>query len=156
RTILLAAASLGGTHCATSGNVGELRTRAAFDLACPGESLQVQPLAERTYGVEGCGRRGTYVWAYQNQSWLLDSRSGGGALSEASTAPAALAAPASSVPASSAPASGAPATNAGSTPAPVAAPPTAATASKPPSAPSGPTPDAKACEAAQDYRRRAA
>ena len=44
-----------------------LRTRAAFDLSCPDKQLNVVPLnsdgmnAIYTYGVEGCGKKSTYV-----------------------------------------------------------------------------------------------
>jgi hypothetical protein len=148
RTLFAVPLALAAAHCATAGNVGDLRARAAFDLACPSDALQLQALAERTYGVDGCGKRATYVWAYQNQSWLLDSRSS----SAGAEASAPAAAPAIATPASSAaPASNAP-PPATAMPA-VAAPPSAPAAPAPRAAPAG---DPKACESAQDYRRRAA
>jgi len=103
----------GATHCAPL--LGELRTRAAFDLVCVGDSLQVQSIGERTYGVEGCGKRATYVWVPQNNSWILDNRT------EAAS--------------------------------PAATPPSMAASAAVSPAPPG---DPKACEAAQDYKRRAA
>ena len=107
---ILGVTFLGATHCAPP--LADLRTRAAFDLTCASESLQVQPLGgDRTYGVEGCGKRATYVWVPQNNSWILDNRA------EAAS--------------------------------PAAAPPPVAASAAPPA-------DVKACEAAQDYKRRAA
>lgn len=35
--------------------------RAAFDLDCPKEKLQIQELTTRTWGVNGCGKRATYI-----------------------------------------------------------------------------------------------
>ena len=35
--------------------------RAAFDLECPHNELQIQQLTTRTWGVEGCGQRATYI-----------------------------------------------------------------------------------------------
>jgi hypothetical protein len=140
--LFTAAASLATTHCATSGNLGELRTRAAFDLACPSDSLQTHPLSERTVGVDGCGKRATYVWAYQNQSWILDSRSGGdvGAMAAASLPPSAAQTP-----------SGPPS----AAPTPTVAAATIAPASTAAS-PARQAPDPKVCDAAHEYRRRAA
>lgn len=39
----------------------QLRTRVAYDFDCPENQLALQQLDDRTYGVTGCGRRGTYV-----------------------------------------------------------------------------------------------
>ena len=39
----------------------QLRSRAAFDMSCPENQLQVIELDGRTQGVTGCGRRNTYV-----------------------------------------------------------------------------------------------
>src|SRR5436309_312366 len=104
---------LGATHCAPP--LGELRTRAAFDLVCAGDSLQVQSIGVHTYGVEGCGKRATYVWVPQNNSWILDNRT--------NVEP------------------------------PAATPPSMTASAAVSAAPPG---DAKACEDAQDYKRRAA
>lgn len=38
-----------------------LRQRAAFDLHCEAEKLHVQPFDANSFGVEGCGKRMTYV-----------------------------------------------------------------------------------------------
>jgi hypothetical protein len=150
--MLAATAAFGAVHCATSGNVGELRARAAFDLACPADSLQVQSLAERTYGVDGCGKRATYVWAYQNQSWLLDNRSGASAepsaVSSSTATPAASPVAAANVAPASAP-------QAPRAPAAASEPKPAADAKA--AEPAKSAADTKAaCDAAQEYRRRAA
>jgi hypothetical protein len=138
--------SLVATQCAAPANMGELKTRAAFDLACAGDSLQLQPFGERTVGVEGCGRRATYVWASQNQSWLLDSRAGAeppAASPPSSPAPAPSAAVGPSAAPAQAPAPMGPAPTATAKPAASAA------------APAAPVADPKACESAQEYKRRA-
>jgi hypothetical protein len=44
----------------------QLRARAAFDLNCPSEQIQIVVLDDRTQGVTGCGQRGTYV---ENCGW---------------------------------------------------------------------------------------
>jgi hypothetical protein len=139
--------AVGATHCAASANIGELKTRAAFDLACAGDSLQLQPFGERTVGVEGCGRRATYVWAFQNQSWLLDSRTGSESPAAAPPSSLAPAAPGPVAPSTAPPAQA----SAPIAPLP-AAPAKPAAAATPAAAPPG---DPKACESAQDYKRRA-
>lgn len=55
--LLLAATSA----CATNATSKQLRTRAAFDLACDEQGLEVVELDPRTRGVTGCGKRATYV-----------------------------------------------------------------------------------------------
>ncbi len=35
--------------------------RAAFDLDCPENQLEIQELTTRTWGVRGCGKRATYI-----------------------------------------------------------------------------------------------
>jgi hypothetical protein len=39
----------------------QLRARAAFDLNCSSEQLQLVEIDERTRGVTGCGQRTTYI-----------------------------------------------------------------------------------------------
>ena len=58
---------LGG--CASFGQhkSSAVRTRAAFDLSCPQDKLQVTPLSNEamdraTYGVTGCGKKASYVY----------------------------------------------------------------------------------------------
>ena len=38
-----------------------VQARAAFDFNCSSESLKISELHPRTYGVEGCGKRATYL-----------------------------------------------------------------------------------------------
>lgn len=52
---------------------GALRTRAAFDMQCPADHLQVIELARFTRGVTGCGKRGTYVVSAGTAEWVLNS-----------------------------------------------------------------------------------
>ena len=40
---------------------GQLRNRAAFDLDCRSDQLEVVEIDGKTRGVTGCGRRNTYV-----------------------------------------------------------------------------------------------
>jgi len=54
-TLLLGAAGCGGA------TLGQLRTRAAFDLGCPEDRMEVVTIDARTSGVRGCGRQATYV-----------------------------------------------------------------------------------------------
>lgn len=59
----------------------DLATRAAFDLSCPKESLTITPLGSGTnVGVEGCGKKGTYLYketaasaAGQSFDWVMNS-----------------------------------------------------------------------------------
>jgi hypothetical protein len=63
-----------------------LRTRAAFDLKCPAESLKITELAndremvseKRTTsaGVEGCGQSRTYIYSDTQGLWRLDAVNG--------------------------------------------------------------------------------
>ncbi|NVB84865.1 MAG: hypothetical protein HOV81_41225 [Kofleriaceae bacterium] len=48
---------LGCTHT----QVGTVRKRAAFDLACPYQQVVVQEIGRETYGARGCGKRATYL-----------------------------------------------------------------------------------------------
>ena len=140
-----------GLHCvAMHGDVTQLRARAAYEFNCPAESLRLQPLGERTYGVDGCGRRATYVWAYQNESWLLDSAAP--APDRLASAGAAVAPPAAD---RATPPVGPPAPPSGTS---AASPPrdgaaTALAAAVPAAAPA--SLDPKACESMHDYKRRA-
>jgi outer membrane biogenesis lipoprotein LolB len=50
----------------------DLRKRAAFDLQCPEEQIQLTELGDFfTQGATGCGKRATYVRG--NVSWVLNS-----------------------------------------------------------------------------------
>ena len=77
--VVLVAAMVGPLGCAVNNDKlqGQLETRAKFDLNC--ESIQVTPLEKNqtfisSYGVEGCGRRVTYVWG--NGSWVMNVSEG--------------------------------------------------------------------------------
>jgi hypothetical protein len=58
-----------------------LESRAAFDLECPRGSLVIAPLSRNghgtitSYGVEGCGRRATYV-QLSDSTWLMNPPAG--------------------------------------------------------------------------------
>ena len=57
---------------------GMLRARAAFDLKCPEDQLELQELGSRmTQGVNGCGRSATYVLNHDGTAWMMDSSSSG-------------------------------------------------------------------------------
>ena len=52
---------------------GALRKRAAFDLQCQEQGLEVIDLGGGTRGVTGCGRQATYVWVPSSGSWVMNS-----------------------------------------------------------------------------------
>lgn len=58
----------------------DLRKRAAFDLSCSVEAIQLTPLVKpndvrivTTQGVSGCDKKATYVLL--NNAWVLNSKS---------------------------------------------------------------------------------
>ena len=54
-------------------NEAQLRSRAAYDLRCAEDQLQLTKLDKRTRGVDGCGRRATYVWVCEGScTWMLN------------------------------------------------------------------------------------
>ena len=55
---------------------GALRTRAAFDMQCSSDQLQVTELARFTRGVSGCGKRGTYTVNAGTGEWILNNGDG--------------------------------------------------------------------------------
>lgn len=65
-------------------HIDALRTRAAYDMRCPESKLRLTELASgynsegvgAVYGVDGCGKRGTYVQPAAG-TWVLNSESGG-------------------------------------------------------------------------------
>jgi len=74
----LATAIAGAAFITLSGcaPIGPLLNRAAFDLECSKDKLQVVELDTNTKGVRGCGRKATYVWSCgQNQTcvWVMNS-----------------------------------------------------------------------------------
>jgi hypothetical protein len=78
---LLAGLALSG--CYTGETRGDtLRKRAAFDMHCTKDELDVTRLDERTRGVRGCGHQATYIYVCQKPnnafdqdcSWVMNSR----------------------------------------------------------------------------------
>jgi hypothetical protein len=58
----------------------DLRQRAAFDLHCPAETIDVTPLDQQaqrhgggTTGVSGCGQQATYLWDPYRASWIMNN-----------------------------------------------------------------------------------
>jgi hypothetical protein len=67
--------AIGVTAC---GGLDNLKARAAYDLQCAEPQLTLTELGRATYGVEGCGRRGTYVCrqpvaAPACEDWVLNT-----------------------------------------------------------------------------------
>ena len=77
-TVMLLACSMHG--CSRNAALrDELATRASFDFSCPRNDLQFRILERhldtvRTYGVSGCGQRGTYVLSVRD-IWILNTAS---------------------------------------------------------------------------------
>jgi hypothetical protein len=64
--------------CSTLSPEGRLRARAAYDFSCPAEQLSVIQLYEfpiswntMPRGVEGCGKKATYVFV--NGNWVMNN-----------------------------------------------------------------------------------
>ncbi len=69
----LAFGMLGATLVLSAGcgaSVGQLRSRASFDLQCPKNQIQITQIDQRTMGVLGCGQQATYVENCAGQEWL--------------------------------------------------------------------------------------
>lgn len=75
--------ALGGISVITLMGCGateeQLRSRAAFDLNCPEDRINVVEIDNRTRGVRGCNQQATYVESCQgpdgnlNCTWVLNS-----------------------------------------------------------------------------------
>ena len=84
KTIMLFAVLAGCSHAGVNQELtNTLRDRAAFDLNCKRDSLEVTPLQGGTEaetltmaGVAGCGQRGTYVWNGYLQTWMMNGTGG--------------------------------------------------------------------------------
>jgi hypothetical protein len=50
-------------------------TRAAFDFACTADQLEESYLGGVAVAVNGCGKKGVYVWS-KTGAWVLDTASG--------------------------------------------------------------------------------
>jgi hypothetical protein len=59
RRLVLWGVIVGLAGCGAS--LEQLQARAAFDLNCPVDQLQIVPIDQRTQGVRGCGRQAAYV-----------------------------------------------------------------------------------------------
>jgi hypothetical protein len=70
RILLLAVVFAGGCGALLL-HEGQLRNRASYDLQCAPDKLEITEIDKRTAGVDGCGRRGTYV--YTSDTWILNS-----------------------------------------------------------------------------------
>jgi hypothetical protein len=75
-TIILVGVGCGGVNMKT-----QLRTRAAFDFGCPAEKLTLTELDNPGWsadsgliGVDGCGKRATYV--SDRGTWIMNTASG--------------------------------------------------------------------------------
>lgn len=58
----------------------QLRTRAAFDMKCSEDQLNLIEIDDRTTGVRGCGQQATYVESCANANrtdctWVLNTDS---------------------------------------------------------------------------------
>lgn len=74
--LLAAPASLAACHATEK----QLRARAAFDLNCPEDQIQITKIDFRTRGVRACGEQATYVEACQGSgqsscTWVLNTDS---------------------------------------------------------------------------------
>jgi hypothetical protein len=71
-------AVIGGCGAASQ---DELRTRAAYEMKCPSDQLQLTDLGGETTGVDGCGQRQVYVESCEGQGalreckWVMNSHS---------------------------------------------------------------------------------
>jgi hypothetical protein len=65
---------------------GELLPRASFDLDCPRRDLLARCINEACLeaGVEGCGRRATYIYNRYSRAWIMNSELSGESASSAS------------------------------------------------------------------------
>lgn len=80
RCVHLVLANLLLASCASSATTSQLLRRASFDLDCAEASLRVVELDNRTRGVDGCGRRASYVETCRSNehgnydcTWALNS-----------------------------------------------------------------------------------
>jgi hypothetical protein len=81
RAILFGSCLMALAGCGAS--LEQLHSRAAFDLNCPLDQIQVVVIDNRTRGVRGCGRQVTYVEsctdparAANTCTWVMNTDSG--------------------------------------------------------------------------------
>jgi hypothetical protein len=60
-TLFYTAAALTALSACTGTMISVVRKRATFDLECPAQNLTITELSARTFGVEGCQKRATYL-----------------------------------------------------------------------------------------------
>lgn len=57
--------------------LNNLKARAAYDMQCPEEQLELTKLSRTVYGVRGCGRQGTYICRTRDakncEDWVLNA-----------------------------------------------------------------------------------
>jgi hypothetical protein len=78
-TFGLALVTMGCAGAPIRANMRQLQSRAAYDLACPPQWMQIYHLDGSTKGVAGCGSRVTYVERCEavgegQCTWVLDMR----------------------------------------------------------------------------------
>src|SRR5260370_26120726 len=84
---------------ACSATEGQLHSRASFDLHCTEQNMRFMQIDGRTYGVEGCGQRATYVescqpaFMGQECTWVLNGDTRTAAEAGSAAAPTASSAP---------------------------------------------------------------
>jgi hypothetical protein len=63
----------------------QLKRRAAFDMRCPEDRLEVRLIDDRSAGVKGCGQQHVYIEVCRGESdctWALDSAREGASRAE--------------------------------------------------------------------------
>jgi hypothetical protein len=60
--------------CLATASVEQLTKRAAFDFNCPGSNLRYNVIDDKTRGVVGCSKRGTYVETCDGPKGRTDTR----------------------------------------------------------------------------------
>jgi hypothetical protein len=71
--------------------LNELASRAAYELDCPAQWLRLTDIDERVKGVDGCGKRATYVEVCQGAgacSWWNNTSPAPGAFQGSAASPA--------------------------------------------------------------------
>jgi hypothetical protein len=56
----------------------QLRQRAAADLDCAPDKLEVAEVGNGIHRVSGCDKQDTYVYSDEAKAWLRESEAGGG------------------------------------------------------------------------------
>jgi hypothetical protein len=91
RPLALLAVACACATAACGSTSATVRTRAAFDLKCPAEQLQVTELTDVcgpylcTVGVNGCGHQATYVMNPNTSTWVMNNATTGAAQAPSAT-----------------------------------------------------------------------